>query len=54
MGRSVGNRVGLKPVPGLTMTRRLWTGNEADAELICVTGHEEMQVVDHVVVTAHE
>ena len=32
----------------------LWTGNEADAELICLTGREKMQAVDHRVVTAHE
>ena len=32
----------------------LGTGNEADAELIHVTGRKEMQVVDHGVVTTHE
>ena len=38
----------------LTIELWLWTGNDADAELICVTGREEMQAVDHMVVTAHE
>jgi hypothetical protein len=28
-------------------------GDEADAELIYVTGREEVQVVDHAVVTAY-
>ena len=33
---------------------RLWTGDEADAELVRVTGREKVQVVDHRVVTTHE
>ena len=36
------------------LTWRLWAGNETDAELIYVAGREEMQVVDHPIVTAHE
>jgi hypothetical protein len=38
----------------LSVVRGSPTGYEADAELIYVTGREEMQVVDHAVVTAHE
>ena len=38
----------------LSVVRGSPTGYEADAELIYVTGREEMQVVDHPVVTAHE
>jgi hypothetical protein len=34
--------------------RRLWTGYEADAELICVTGREKVQAIDHAVVTTYE
>jgi hypothetical protein len=33
---------------------RLWTGYEADAELICVTGREKVQAIDHAVVTTYE
>jgi hypothetical protein len=47
-------RAGPKTGPGPLMTWRLWTGDDADAELIRVTGREKMQVIDHVVVTAHE
>ena len=38
----------------LSVVRGILTGYEADAELIYVTGREEMQAVDHAVVTAHE
>ena len=37
-----------------TMLGRLRTGNEADAELIYVTGREKVQVIDHAVVTTYE
>ena len=40
--------------PSAMMTWRLWRGNEANAELIRVTGREKVQVVDHAVVTTHE
>jgi hypothetical protein len=29
-------------------------GNEANAELVCVTGREKVEAVDHPVVTAYE
>ena len=43
---------GASPTP-LSVVRGV-PGDEADAELIHVTGREKVKVVDHAVVTAHE
>ena len=40
--------------PVTTPPPDLWAGDEADAELVHLTGRQKMQAVDHRVVTAHE
>ena len=58
-GADDGIRMSLCDFAGATpsdpsVVRGSLTGDEADAELIDPTGREEMQVVDHAVVTALE